>query len=76
MQTLPEKGIQYLISKSGLNSLTRSLALELAPEVRVNGVAPGAIIWADNEEDTARKKYQIPLKKKGHPNDIAKRYYF
>ena len=68
----------YSISKSGLNSLTRSLALELAPEVRVNGVAPGAIIWADNEEDTARKKIisKIPLNKIGHPNDIAEAVLF
>ena len=68
----------YSISKSGLNSLTRSLALELAPEVRVNGVAPGAIIWADNEEDTGRKEIisKIPLKKIGHPNDIAEAVLF
>ena len=68
----------YSISKSGLNSLTRSLALELAPEVRVNGVAPGAIIWADNEEDTARKEIisKIPLNKIGHPNDIAEAVLF
>lgn len=68
----------YSISKSGLNSLTRSLALELAPEVRVNGVGPGAIIWADSEDDTAREEIisKIPLKKIGHPNDIAEAVIF
>ena len=50
----------------------------MAPEVRVNGVAPGAIIWADNEEDTARKEIisKIPLNKIGHPNDIAEAVLF
>lgn len=68
----------YSISKSGVNALTRSLALELAPEVRVNGVAPGAIIWADSEEDTTRDEIisKIPLKKIGHPSDIAEAVIF
>ncbi len=68
----------YSISKSGLNSLTRSLALELAPEVRVNGVAPGAIIWADDEEKKTRKEImsKIPLKKIGNPDDIAEAVLF
>ena len=52
--------------------------MELAPEVRVNGVAPGAIIWADNEEKKTRKTImsKIPLKKIGHPNDIAEAVIF
>lgn len=68
----------YSISKSGLNSLTRSLALELAPEVRVNGVAPGAIIWADDEEKKTRREImaKIPLKKTGNPDDIAEAVLF
>ncbi len=68
----------YSISKSGLNSLTRSLALELAPEIRVNGVAPGAIIWADNEEKKTREETiaKIPLQKIGDPNDIAEAVLF
>src|SRR5437764_5977035 len=45
----PLKGYPvYSIAKSGLVALTRSLALELAPAVRVNGVAPGAIAWPDD----------------------------
>src|SRR5216684_640714 len=45
----PLKGYPvYSIAKAGLAAMTRSLALELAPEVRVNGVAPGAIAWPDN----------------------------
>ncbi len=68
----------YSTSKSGVNSLTRSLALELAPEIRVNGVAPGAIIWANNEEQKAREEIisKIPLKKIGEPNDIAEAVLF
>lgn len=68
----------YSISKSGVNSLTRSLALELAPDIRVNGVAPGAIIWATNEEQKAREEIisKIPLKKIGEPNDIAEAVLF
>ena len=40
----------YCISKATLDAVTKSLAIELAPEVRVNSVAPGAIIWAASEE--------------------------
>jgi pteridine reductase len=42
--------LAYSVAKSGLAGLTRALALELAPEVRVNGVAPGAILWPEIEE--------------------------
>ena len=41
----------YSIAKGGNISMTKSLAMELAPEVRVNGVAPGAILWPEHEED-------------------------
>jgi len=40
----------YSSAKAGLSSLTRSLALELAPEIRVNGVSPGPILWPENDE--------------------------
>lgn len=66
--------IVYSIAKSGLLALTRSLAYELAPAIRVNGVAPGAILWSENaDNDAARADIlnRIPLKRCGRPEDIA-----
>jgi len=56
--------------------LTRSLALEMGPEVRVNAIAPGAILWPEdgNELDYSLQQtilHKIPLKKTGAPTDIA-----
>jgi pteridine reductase len=66
----------YSVAKSGMAGLTRALALELGPEVRVNGVAPGAIIWPDGDEHFApsekgRITAQTPLKRIGEPDDVA-----
>jgi pteridine reductase len=64
----------YGTTKAGLEMLTRSLAKEMAPEVRVNGVAPGAILWPERGmNDVVKRKIidQIPLKRSGLPNDIA-----
>ncbi len=66
----------YCASKAGLSMLTRSLAAELAPEVRVNGIAPGAILWpAENpmfeEGEQERFVKRIPLGRLGDPQDIA-----
>ena len=64
----------YGPAKAGLAMLTRSLAKDLAPEVRVNGVAPGAILWPeDGMTDTVKQTIlrQIPLERPGHPDDIA-----
>jgi pteridine reductase len=72
----------YSIAKAGLAAMTRSLALELAPEVRVNGVAPGAILWPDLEEPGAAEPAHesiigsIPLGRTGAPEDIAETVYF
>lgn len=68
--------VVYSIAKSGLAGLTRSLALELGPEVRVNGVAPGAILWPDGDEhfapsEKARILEHTPLKRIGGPEDVA-----
>ena len=54
--------------------LTRSLAKDLSPEVRVNGVSPGAILWPESGISEQLKKNiiaQIPLKRPGAPADIA-----
>jgi pteridine reductase len=54
--------------------LTRSLARDLAPDIRVNGVSPGAILWPEADlSDGAKKSIlgQIPLGRTGEPDDIA-----
>lgn len=63
----------YNASKASLIAVTRSLALELAPEVRVNAIAPGAILWADSEPRELQESIvgRIPLKRCGEPSDIA-----
>ena len=64
----------YGAAKAGLEMLTRSLAKDLAPEVRVNGIAPGAILWPENgmTESVQRNILeQIPLERAGSPDDIA-----
>lgn len=63
----------YCASKSGLVAVTRGLALELAPEVRVNAVAPGPILWAASEDAAlqAATLAGTPLARRGDPRDIA-----
>jgi len=64
----------YCIAKSGLVAMTRSLALEMGPEVRVNGVAPGAILWPEDDLSQIKKQNilaRIPLARIGSPDDIA-----
>ena len=66
----------YTVAKAGLAGLTRSLALELAPAVRVNGVSPGAILWPEPDDafppaERARITAQTPLRRTGRPEDIA-----
>ena len=64
----------YCIAKAGLVMLTKSLARELAPDVRVNAIAPGAILWPDNDIDDVTKKRILSgtvLKRQGSANDIA-----
>jgi pteridine reductase len=68
--------VVYSIAKAGLAALTRSLALELAPEVRANGVAPGAILWPEegkhfSDAERARITTQTPLERLGSPEDVA-----
>lgn len=69
----------YSISKAGLLMMTRALARELGPEVRVNGVAPGAIIWPENDIGPAAQADIIArtaLKRQGSPEDIARATLF
>lgn len=71
----------YTIAKAGIAMLTKSLARELAPKVRVNGVAPGVIIWPENaaehsEQEKQRILEQIPLAREGSAKDIAKTVLF
>lgn len=69
----------YSIAKAGLAMLTKSLACELGPEVRVNGIAPGAILWPEVEMDEVTKQRIISrtfLKRRGDPSNIAEAVVF
>src|SRR3546814_5838316 len=72
--------ISYHAAKAGLWSLTESLALELAPRVRVNGVAPGHMIWAlsggIDAERQAAELARIPLGRLGGAEEIARAVRF
>ncbi|MDX1443802.1 MAG: pteridine reductase [Gammaproteobacteria bacterium] len=66
----------YLAAKAGLHMLTRSMAKDLGPGIRVNGVAPGAILWPETEHGQDEAAQQavvsgIPLGRTGRPEDIA-----
>ena len=68
----------YSVAKSGLIMLTRSLAQELAPNVRVNAVSPGAILWPDGMDDETKDSIlsAIPLQRPGEPAEVARAVYF
>lgn len=71
----------YCISKAGLQMLTKALAREFAPKVRVNAVSPGQVIWpeADNALSSMLKQKiidRIPLQRQGSPQEIAKAVLF
>ena len=66
----------YTAAKAGLESLTRSLAVELAPAIRVNGIAPGVMLWPEEDsvfDENLRKATldRTPLQRMGDPTDIA-----
>jgi pteridine reductase len=72
--------VVYSVAKAGLAALTRSLARELAPEVRVNAVAPGPILWPEDSsfDEVSRQRIisHTLLKREGAPDDIAKAVLF
>ena len=69
----------YSIAKAGLAMLTRSLARELGPDIRVNGIAPGPVLWPERGMDEALKREIIAktaLKRHGTPQDVARAVLF
>jgi pteridine reductase len=69
----------YSTAKAGLVMLTRSLARELAPEVRVNGIAPGPVLWPERGVDAALKAEIVDktaLKRAGTPDDVTRAALF
>ncbi len=73
--------VVYSIAKAGLVALTKSLAHELGPQVRVNAVAPGPIMWPEEDpgfDDQERRRIvaHTLLKREGSPEDIAKAVMF
>ena len=64
----------YCAAKAGLEMLTKSLASDLAPEIRVNAVSPGAILWPESNTHVPSQTEllaKIPLQRLGEPSDIA-----
>ncbi|MCC7409151.1 MAG: SDR family oxidoreductase [Phycisphaeraceae bacterium] len=71
----PAKGyLAYNASKASLLEITRSLALELAPRITVNGIAPGVVEWAESYTPEQREQYlrRVPLGRAGTPHDVAR----
>jgi len=71
----------YSCAKAGLSMLTKSLAIELAPPIRVNGVAPGHVVWPENKNafsDAEKKAIEaaVLLQKEIRPVDIAQTALF
>lgn len=74
---LPSHAV-YCAAKAALATLTQAQARELAPQVRVNGIAPGAILWPPEMTDTEQQRLarQIPLQRTGSTQDIAQTAQF
>jgi len=77
---LPSHSI-YCMAKAGVMMMTQSLALELAPNIRVNGISPGNILWPEHasaywEQEKQALTERVPLKREGEAGDIAKTAVF
>lgn len=70
--------LAYCASKAALANLTLSLARELAPQVTVNGIAPGVVEWPEGYPDAERAGYlkRVPLQRPGTPQDVAGLVHF
>jgi pteridine reductase len=68
----------YAASKAGLANLTIGLARALAPQVTVNGIAPGVVAWPEDYPEAERQKYlrRVPLARSGAPEDVAELVLF
>ena len=70
----------YSMAKAALAMMTKSLAVEFAPDIRVNGVSPGAILWPEHESDNTELQQKIlnkvPLSRTGDPVDISNAVLF
>lgn len=74
---LPEYS-HYAVSKAGLLMLTRALAIELAPKIRVNAVSPGTVVFPEDLDPTAREALirEIPLQREGTAEDVGRAVVF
>lgn len=72
------KYLAYSASKAGLMNLTLGLARELAPDVTVNGIAPGVVDWPKDYPQSEKEKYlkRVPLNRAGAPGDVAETVHF
>jgi pteridine reductase len=70
--------LAYAASKAALACLTRGLARALAPDITVNGIAPGVVEWPDDYPQSEREKYlkRVPLARAGTPEDVANLVHF
>ena len=70
--------LAYCASKAALGSLTRGLARALAPDITVNGIAPGVVEWPEDYPQSEREKYlkRVPLGRAGTPQDVANLVHF
>jgi pteridine reductase len=70
--------LAYCTSKAALSNLTKGLARELAPQVRVNAIAPGVVEWPPEMPEAEREQYlkRVPLARAGSPEDVAELILF
>lgn len=79
MATHPQRNyLAHSVSKAAVEGLVRALAVELAPEVSVNGLAPGAVLVPEGTppDEAARWARKVPLQRIGEPDDVARTVVF